>query len=150
MPTMQGFSPSSRHLLIASLLCPVLATIVSGCGSHLPTCEAAPTVNIKPDLIAANGLIYLNAYNGDTLYALRVSNGGIQWTFADSYAQLLAVDAGVAYLQSHDTVYGLRASDGHSIYRPVAFRVWSQDQVDCGPTCQRWQAAVACADEGIA
>jgi outer membrane protein assembly factor BamB len=106
--------PSCLCLLLV-LLCPCLAGALSGCA---PPCEASAPSSGESDLLATGGLIFMEALGAGTLYlyALRANTGAVQWKFPAAGVASLAVDAGIVYLDIDGIFYGLRASDGHTLW----------------------------------
>jgi outer membrane protein assembly factor BamB len=105
----------SCFCLILVLLCPCLASTLSGCA---PPCEASAPSSGESDLLATGGLIYMEAPSAGILYlyALRANTGAVQWKFPAAGIASLAVDAGIVYLNIDGIFYGLRASDGHILW----------------------------------
>jgi outer membrane protein assembly factor BamB len=105
----------SCFCLILVLLCPCLASALSGCA---PPCEASAPSSGESDLLATGGLIYMEAPSAGILYlyALRANTGAVQWKFPAAGIASLAVDAGIVYLNIDGIFYGLRASDGHILW----------------------------------
>jgi len=105
----------SCFCLILVLLCPCLASALSGC---VPPCEASAPSSGESDLLATGGLIYMEAPSAGTLYlyALRANTGAVQWRFPAAGVASLAVDAGIVYLDVDGIFYALNASDGHILW----------------------------------
>src|SRR5258706_8439611 len=105
----------SCFCLILVLLCPCLASALSGCA---PPCEASAPSSGESDLLATGGLIFMEAPSAGTLYlyALRANTGAVQWKFPAAGIASPAVDAGIVYLNIDGIFYGLRASDGHILW----------------------------------
>jgi outer membrane protein assembly factor BamB len=105
----------SCFCLILVLLCPCLASALSGC---VPPCEASAPSSGESDLLATGGLIYMEAPSAGTLYlyALHANTGAVQWRFPAAGVASLAVDAGIVYLDVDGIFYALNASDGHILW----------------------------------
>src|SRR5260370_21686279 len=96
----------SCFCLILVLLCPCLASALSGCA---PPCEASAPSSGASDLLATGGLIYMDAPSAGILYlyALRANTGAVQWKFPPAWTAALSVDAGTGSLHIDGIFYVL-------------------------------------------
>ncbi|MHB8600525.1 MAG: outer membrane protein assembly factor BamB family protein [Ktedonobacteraceae bacterium] len=76
-------------------------------------------------IFAANGIAYVGSDN-DTLYALKSSNGSVQWHYnAGSAVEVATVASGVVYAYAGSSLYSLNAASGallwqHQMKRNIA------------------------------
>lgn len=94
------------------LLVPLLLGL-AGCSGP---CDANPGPNLDPDLVSANGLVYLNSPASHSLYAVEMSTGSIRWTYRASGTTLL--DHDLLYINDADyTMKALDASTGTLLWQ---------------------------------
>ncbi|MEO8970784.1 MAG: PQQ-binding-like beta-propeller repeat protein [Ktedonobacteraceae bacterium] len=98
-----------------------------GIGTPQPGTDGKPMVSPTghwESIVAASGLAYVGSDN-DTLYALKTSNGSVQWHYhAGSSVEVAAVVTGVVYVYADSSLYSLNASSGallwqHSMNRNI-------------------------------
>ena len=122
---MPSFLPPrvSLRLVSASLL-PALVFIglLSGCGPQgRAGCGDGPPRHLQPGLTESDGQVYLSALDTETIYALWASDGVTRWHHTPTLS-VLAVDAGVIYLQSGPyAVSALRANDGKTLWSKQSY-----------------------------
>lgn len=96
------------------LLAPLLLLALTGCARSWQ-CEAY-VPSLDPHLLSANGLIYLNSYSSDSLYAIEMSTGSIRWATQASGTILL--DHDLLYITDENyTVRALDASTGTQLWQ---------------------------------
>ncbi|HEU5441667.1 MAG TPA: PQQ-binding-like beta-propeller repeat protein [Ktedonobacterales bacterium] len=97
------------------LLMPLLLLGLAGCSGP---CDANTGPNLDPNLVSANGLVYLNSPASHSLYAVEMSTGSIRWTYRASGVTLL--DHDLLYIDDADyTMKSLDARTGALLWQKV-------------------------------
>ncbi len=98
-----------------------------GIGTPQPGTNGKPMVSSTghwESIVATNGIAYTGSDNG-TLYALKTSNGSVQWQYhAGSSVEVATVANGVIYVYAGSSLYSLNASSGallwqHQMHRNI-------------------------------
>ncbi len=100
----------------------------TGIGTPQPGTNGKPMVSSTghwESIVAANDIAYVGSDN-DTLYALKSSNGAVQWHYdTGSSVEVATVGSGVVYAYAGSSLYSLNASSGtllwqHQMNRTIA------------------------------
>jgi outer membrane protein assembly factor BamB len=112
----RGHLWKQRYFLLASMFLFSLMGLAA-CGGQVNNpdqCSAVPPSGY-PALVMSNGNIYLPGDYADSLYAVRMSDGALQWKYHTG--RLFGVDNGIVYTQGlGDILYALRATDGKQLW----------------------------------
>jgi outer membrane protein assembly factor BamB len=108
------------QLFALILLCPLMVTLFSACGSSWPPkCEAVYPANLYPSFQILNGIAYLYSSYSNSLYAVRTGDGAVQWHYniqEDLFSEKVA--DGLVYLETNQyNIVVLRASDGKLLWQ---------------------------------
>lgn len=112
-------------VLVSLASCGKVATTSSksaatGIGTPQPGTDGRPMVNPTghwESIVAANGTAFVGSDNG-TLYALRASNGSVEWHYnAGSPLLVATVTTGVVYAYAGSTLYSLNADSGAMLWQ---------------------------------
>jgi outer membrane protein assembly factor BamB len=135
---MRAIRPFRRHAslsFLSFLVGQFFALFLSSCGYVHPDYCTIASPNRESIMVSADGLLYMAAPDAGTLYALRTSDGSVQWKYHDPQWQVallptspLVVDSGIVYLRTRKSLVALRSSDGHVLWsynqaQNVLFRV---------------------------
>lgn len=102
-------------LLVAGLACCVgVATRVCLPIPHVVT--DGPPPQPDPHLLVDQGLVFLQANDAGSLYALRAQNGARQWQY-QAGANVLGAESGILYVSTRDSLYALRERDGTVLWK---------------------------------
>ncbi|HEV2581739.1 MAG TPA: PQQ-binding-like beta-propeller repeat protein, partial [Ktedonobacteraceae bacterium] len=102
-------------LMISVLVCSCIGLAACGGPPNNPdVCSIVPPSGY-PGLVMANGNVYLQGGYSTSIYALRMSDGALQWKYHTG--ALIGIDSGIVYTQGlGDILYAVRATDGKQLW----------------------------------